>query len=392
MSKVYFLTHTFFPEGGAAASRVSERLKYWTEVDVTVLTQTRGSELRGNWGENVRILRMSPFLSSNNLILRALSYLKFSLWVSFKLLFKLRKGDLVVASSPQFLTLPAGLVCAKFKSAYFIAEIADLWPDTLVSLGVLKPKSLIFKIWKKMEKKIYEKSDAIVALTPGIKADIASMSAPHVSSKIKTILNGFEEKVWTGVKAKDTGLEGKFIFSYFGKVGRAQNLKILIGAAETLKNDPRIQFLIAGEGAHYQEIEELASAKQLRNISFLGWIPKEQMQSYWSKTDCGLIFLKDKELFKGAVPSKLVECIGTETPVLLSAPDSDASRIVNKEKIGLTAKAENEKDLIEAILRMINNKEEYKFYKSNLSSCKSSYTRRKQALDFLKIIEGVRGC
>jgi glycosyltransferase involved in cell wall biosynthesis len=84
-----------------------------------------------------------------------------------KVLDKLEKPDAIVATSFDLFTCYKGIKYAKKHGIKAVAEIADLWPETLIAYNGVSSKNLIVKYLRKIEKKIYTKADKIIFTMEG---------------------------------------------------------------------------------------------------------------------------------------------------------------------------------------------------------------------------------
>jgi len=176
-------------------------------------------------------------------------------------------------------------------------------------------------------------------------------------SKISIVENGVEtdlfrfDPVAIAVRRK-LNLEGRFLICYIGTIGMAHGLETLIAAAECLRTTlPAATFLLIGEGAEKQRIIELAAARGLTNIRFLDQQPRERIPACISAADICLAMLKKTELFKTVIPTKLLEYMACERPVIV-AVDGQARQIVEAAGAGVFVEPEDSDALVQAILNL----------------------------------------
>src|SRR5208337_3813453 len=135
---------------------------------------------------------------------------------------------------------------------------------------------------------------------------------------VETDLFRFDPEAAAEVR-KQLKLEDRFLICYIGTMGNAHGLETLIAAAEELQSSlPSALFLLIGEGAEKERIMKLATARALNNVEFLGQQPREQIPSYVSSADLCLVMLKKSELFKTVIPTKLLEYMACERPVIVA--------------------------------------------------------------------------
>ena len=102
--------------------------------------------------------------------------------------------------------------------------------------------------------------------------------------------NGIEieekENIPLPQEVKEKIPEGKFIIGYSGTVGIANNLDYLLDAAEILKENNEIHFIILGNGGEKQRLQKRVKALSLTNVTFLEAIPKEEIDKFFNIYRC----------------------------------------------------------------------------------------------------------
>jgi hypothetical protein len=146
-----------------------------------------------------------------------------------KVVFKFRSDCLFIVSNPPFAQLLPLIVRNKFKILIF-----DVYPDALSELGYLSETSLIVKLWKKANKKVFARAEAIFTITESMKLLLQNYSGNKIIRVVP---------VWTDNKflkpiepdnnpfIKKHNLSGKFIVLYSGNIGLAGDVDVLIDIA-----------------------------------------------------------------------------------------------------------------------------------------------------------------
>ena len=218
-----------------------------------------------------------------------------------------------------------------------IFEVRDLWPESAVALGEII-SSKAFELATKLEEACYRRAKAIVVVTQGILNRLIERNIP--AHKLAFIPNGANVDLFQfraeGRKQIRTalGLGDKFVAIYAGIHGVAQGLETVIETAQKLRNDPEIHFLMVGDGPKKGEIVELASQYRLPNLTFLPEQPKELISNYLSAADVALIPLRNLNLFKSALPSKVFDAWACQCPIILSV-DGEARSVLEQAEGGL---------------------------------------------------------
>jgi glycosyltransferase involved in cell wall biosynthesis len=215
------------------------------------------------------------------------------------------------------------------------------------------------------------------------------------AAKISVVENGVEIDLFRLDPAamevrKQLKLEDRFLICYIGTMGNAHGLETLIAAAEDLQTAlPRALFLLIGEGAEKERIVQLAAARGLANIQFLGQQPRERIPAYVSAADVCLVMLKKTELFKTVIPTKLLEYMACERPVIV-AVDGQARQIVEEAGAGVFVEPENSQDLVKAVLDLAEDPERRRqMGAGGRQYIVNKFSREKTARDYITVLEAL---
>jgi colanic acid biosynthesis glycosyl transferase WcaI len=379
--KILYVSQYFPPEMGAPAARASELSRHWAAAGhaVTVLTgfpnhptgvvppEYRARFRRLVFRENAdgaRIVRtfLLPFPNRKSYE-RMLNYSSFCLSAASTGLF-LPQPEVVIATSPQLLVALSGWWLARCKRVPFVFEVRDLWPESLAAVGVGREGSLLHRILSKIAGFLYRRSDHIVVVTQAFE-DYLVKYWRMPREKISVIENGVETDLFAPPKSaasqndlrKELNAEGKFVVSYIGTMGMAHGLDTVLAAAARLRDtNPKIVFLMLGEGADKERITTLARERGLSNLRFVDQQPREKIPSYIGASDACLVLLKKNDLFKTVIPTKMLEFMSCARPVVLGV-DGQARAILEEAQAGLVIEPENAGALIDAIRYLAANRE-----------------------------------
>jgi lipopolysaccharide/colanic/teichoic acid biosynthesis glycosyltransferase len=153
-----------------------------------------------------------------------------------------------------------------------------------------------------------------------------------------------------GQARAELGWEDGFIVLYAGTHGIAQGLSCVLDAAERVRTDAGIHFILVGDGAVKEELVADAQRRKLRNVRFLEAQAHDRMPVLLAGADVCLVPLRKLALFEGAVPSKIYEAMACARPIVLSV-QGEARRIAEQEAgAALAVEPENVDALVSAIL------------------------------------------
>jgi len=304
-----------------------------------------------------------------------------------------RKPDVVIGSSPQLLTGLAAYVVAKLKRVPFMFEVRDLWPESIAASGPTD-NLVLLEILAALAHFLYRKADRIIVVTEPLRKYLTRI--PGVDkAKIDVVPNGIdltrldpENSDGESIR-REYGLEGNFIVSYVGGIGAAHGLGIVLDAATELRKDSEVIFLLVGDGAERKELEKQSKQRNLENVVFTGKQPKRTIPGFLQASDVSLVLLRRREVFKTAIPTKMLEDMAMSKPIILGV-EGEAKRIVEEARAGLAITPESPAELVTAIRKLREDPAlSTSFGKSGREYVKRLYDRDKLAADYITILEEV---
>jgi len=403
--RILFLTENFPPETNAAATRVYERACYWAKWghEVTILTCAPnfpggklfdGFENRWHQTEHMdglRVVRVKTYMAANRGTLRrTLDFFSFMVSAFVAGLFE-KRPDVIVSTSPQFFAAVGGWALAAVRRRPFVFELGDLWPASIVAVGAMR-ESLAIRWLEKLELFLYRRAASVVALTRAFKANLVSRHIP--ADKIAVVINGVD--LWRyaprpkdAALATEWGVTDKFVVGYVGTHGMAHGLRNVLDAAEALKDEIQLAFLLAGAGAERDALIADAAARGLENVVFMDPQPKEAMPAVWSLCNVALVHLRDSPAFAEVIPSKMFEAMGMGLPIILALPAGEASAILAADGAGLHVPAEDPTALAEAAKRLMNDHDLRDDIARQSLAAAPGHSREEQARQMLCVLECV---
>lgn len=244
---------------------------------------------------------------------------------------KYPKPDVIIASSPHLLTYVAGFIIARIIKRPLCIEIRDLWPQTMVDMGILSEHSVIAKGLYSLEKYIYKKSDKIITLLPGFNQYLEQRGIS--SQKVAWIPNGINFEYQTQLMEADIhhaileqikeikGSANCLLGMYMGAMGTANGLQNIIYAAEILSkrgiNNAKI--ILVGRGSEREDLRELVIKLKLSNIYVLDELSKNILYKLYDYVDFNIFNLRKIDILKyGLSANKLFDYLYSEKPTIFA--------------------------------------------------------------------------
>ena len=290
----------------------------WIEktVDGIPFVFVRTTPYRGNGF--ARILNMVNF--ARHVIPAAKQYAK-----------KYGRPDVIMGSSVHPLTLVAGIRIAKFFKVPVISEIRDLWPEALLSYGILSAKNPFTKLLYHGEYWIYFHSDRLIFTKEGCKDYILErkwdLQQHHGKIDLRNVyyinngvdLPAFQKNAET-IRYDDPELDSKDTFKvgYCGSIRRVNNVGRILDAAKLIR-DPRIRFLIFGDGDERERLEQRCREEGIGNVFFREKVGKGCVPGIIKRTDLNLDLIShlgNDVLRFGGSQNKFFEYLAAGRPIL----------------------------------------------------------------------------
>lgn len=394
---------------GAPAARAAELSRHWARMghEVTILTgfpnhptgvvptewQSRFRQLRNvDVVDRVNVVRTWLWpLPNRKAHERIRNYASFCISAAISGL-PLERPDVVIGSSPQLLVALSAWWLAWWKRSPFIFEVRDLWPESLAAVGAAGEESVLHRALGAIAGFLYRRANRIVVVTPAFKQHlIRQWRVPD--EKISIVENGVEIDLFRPdpdaiAVRRSLGFADRFLICYIGTMGMAHGLEALLAAAEQLRKSlPEAMFLLIGEGAEKERMVTLASDRQLANVRFIDQQSREKIPAWISAADACLVMLKKSELFKTVIPTKLLEYMACERPVIV-AVDGEARRIVEEAGAGIFVEPENTDELVKAVLDLARDSEKRQSMgRSARKYIADNFSRERTAQDYLGVMD-----
>ena len=342
--RVLLLVDCYFPAAKSSAKLVHdlgvEISRQGCGVVVATASDVIAQPLEISREDGLTVLRVrAGRIKGASKLVRAIneSLLSSTLWRCAGGFLRQNPCDLVVFYSPTIFF--SGLV-RRLKSlwrcpAYMI--LRDIFPQWAVDAGVLRRYSPIYAYFRAMEKRQHRVADVIGVQTTR-NLEYFAQNFPGGRFTLEVLYN------WTALNEPEVphtdyrrrlGLSDRFVFFYGGNMGVAQDMDNLLRLARSLRDHPRIHFLLVGEGSETTRLNRSIAAEGLSNIQLLPSVGQNEYLGMLSEFDVGLISLH-RRLTTHNVPGKLLGYLHFGMPTLASInAGNDLQHILERGEAGL---------------------------------------------------------
>jgi colanic acid biosynthesis glycosyl transferase WcaI len=273
----------------------------------------------------MKILRV-PLILRRNMkgiwrLIAPLSFAISSAPVIFWQILRIRP-DTVFCVEPTLFAAPVAQLAAKLTGARTVLHVQDLEVDAAFAVGHLGSKAWLKKLGYAFEQMTLRHFDRIVTISDRMAEKLVEKGIPE--AKVSIIRNWVDMEHIYPMKGKspyrdELGfVDEDLVVLYSGNIGAKQGLKVLLDAAEQLKDERHIHFVVAGEGPVKADLQKRYGG--LPNIRFLPFQPYSRLNEFLNMADLHAL-PQEKGAADLVLPSKLGGMLASGKAILITADE-----------------------------------------------------------------------
>lgn len=253
------------------------------------------------------------------------------------------KPDVIIGSTVHLFAVFAAYRQAKQLKVPFVMEIRDIWPQTLIDMGISRWHPFIILLgW--LERFLYRRADKIITLLPYAYEHIKRFGIKE--DDVIWISNGVDVARSQQIKPYEFG-QNKIHITYAGTIGQANQIQTFIAAASALQTNTHLLFHIIGNGP----LKKVLEAIKPSNVLFHGSVAKEQAIAMIKGSDILFFPLADAPVFKFGISSnKLFDYLASKRPIIFAS--NSKNNPIKEANAGISIKAADAEMLIDAIKQL----------------------------------------
>lgn len=358
--RVLVVSQYFWPESFRINELVQSLVARGVEVDVLTgkPNYPQGQIYEGykawsiekrSWG-GATVWRIPLFPRGNKSGWRlALNYLSFvvSGLVFAPWLLRRRRYDaiFVFGLSPILQALPALLLSA-LKKTRLVLWVQDLWPQSLSATGYVTNTHVLNAV-AGIVRFIYRRSDLVLVQSKAFETYVHAL-APEAKVRYYPNSGDAQFAKFTEKEPAERHWNYPFSVTFAGNVGAAQNVPVIVEAADLLREHAHIHIVIIGDGSEWQWVKAETARRGLTNLHLLGQKPYGEMPGFLHSSSALLVTLRDDPIFNATIPSKVQAYLATGRPVIASL-NGEGGRVLNEAEAGVVVPANDALALANAI-------------------------------------------
>ena len=353
---ILFLCQYFYPEHNSSATLPFDTARYFAKqgFSVGVLCGYPKEYFDGNEVpyeeeiDGIHIHRIS-YIQSNRAgkLGRLINYLSFTVSAILNLRMIREYRCIICYSNPPILPAAAIRAAKQFKSK-LVFVVYDVYPEVAYASNSIKRNSVIDKVMRRINHKMYAAVDKVIVLSDEMRDFILSNRKELSADRIAVIHNwAHEENEITAGKAplkeqieglQENGEYKEFCVSYFGNMGTCQDIDTILQAAEGNSCDQNIQFKLVGHGNKKERIAQYINERGLENVHINRYKTGTALRRDLEESGCCVVSLTEG-LQGMCAPSKYYTYLFAGKPIIsVMEQDSYISKEVVEEGIGFAVK------------------------------------------------------
>lgn len=282
------------------------------------------------------------------------------------------KCDIVLSQSPPLSIGLLSACIARRHGAKSIYVAQDIFPDGLIRQGKIK-NFLLIRLLRLLERLVYKQSDAICSISDGL-VEVLRSRVPK-NKILRSIPNFVNTDLYKPLSRKNAFatthmLDDKFVVSYVGNLGNAQDFTPVLEAAAACRDLP-IKFLLVGSGIKEKMLADEIARRGLDNIELTGYQSRERTPLINAASDLCLVLLSPHVL-NFSFPSKVYTLMACGKPILLYGhPEADVAKFVRDEGVGWVISSGDLDGFVDILRKLCLNRSELAEYgkRANTTVC-----------------------
>jgi colanic acid biosynthesis glycosyl transferase WcaI len=317
----------------------------------------RPQRWRREWLEGVEVLRAPQYVpdpvTPHGRLFQEVSFGASCLyWWSTYLL--RQKWDAILAVWPPMQSSSIPVLLNRYFGVPLVIHVQDLQLDAARELGILH-QPLFLACLKRMECCLFCRAQVVTTISHCMMARIAAKGVPEARlhflpnwADLDNIRPGQRQDGLRG----ELGLTEEIVVLYAGNIGEKQGLEVVLEAAALTRSEPRIRYLMAGEGASRAQLQTQAESQGLDNLTFLPLQSNERFPQLLAAADLHLVVQRQKAADL-VMPSKLTNILASGGPfIATTTAETELGRVTEESQAGVIVPPEDAGALARAITQL----------------------------------------
>lgn len=256
-------------------------------------------------------------------------------------LFIVKRRNIKIVHGRTFI---GSIIAQYLKNIFKIKVILDFrgfWPEERVEAGIWKKNGLLYKITKRIERKLILNADEIVVLTQKCKGEIEKagyFQNKNINITVIPTCSDLNNQVGRETRkylSETLKLMDRFPIAYVGSISTWYLPSEMLNFFDILrKRINNSYFLILTKENKFLE-GILQKDRQRRECISVLSVEHRMVSQYLSISRAGLAFYKPGHSRMACCPTKVGEYLAQGLPVIINRGIGDCDEIITQEKVGI---------------------------------------------------------
>jgi len=339
----------------------------------------------------------APKYQRKSYLSRVLSGIHYILYVLFYC-WRLPRNTLVFSMSEPLCLGVVGYLLKRLRGQCYVILVYDIYPDTLVRFGMLKESGLTARLWRRLNRLVWENAEIVFTIGEAMASSLERMfdAGKTLPGKVIFIPN-WADIDWIRPVAKDKnefakkyGQVGKLTVMYSGNLGKTHDIETIIAAARELKGYDSIHFMIIGEGAKKSFVEQAKHRDGLDNLTILPFQPEGILPESLPTANISIVTL-DKGCENLSAPSKTCYAMAAGAALIgLCNNESEIAHIINRHNCGIVVSPGDTNAMVSGIKDLLNDKAKLSRYQTNSRQAAEKFYSRKNTGQYIEALGNIK--
>ena len=327
---------------------------------------------------------------------RISSWIQYFVYVLFRCWRQWRGALLFVVSNPPFMGI-IGYLFKRLRGQRYVVLIYDIYPDILFRFGRLKQSGLITRLWRRINRLVWENAEIVFTLSDQMAANLERWFdvGKTRAGKVIVVPNWADiDRIQPVAKSKNDFAKKynqveKLTVMYSGNLGQTHDIETMLCSAKRLKGNDAVHFMIIGEGAKKTLVEKTKREDGLDNLTVLPFQPENILPALLSTGDLAVIS-QDKGSEGLMVPSKTYYAMAAGSALIgLCDNNSEVAWIINRHQCGIVVAPGDVDAMVGGIIDLLSDKSKLNRYRANSRSAAERFYSRENTSRYREFLSTV---
>jgi glycosyltransferase involved in cell wall biosynthesis len=281
-----------------------------------------------------------------------------------------------------------------------VLDVRDIPLETAEELGLIR-HAWMLRMARSFEAAIFRRADHIVCVSDEMAKFVCARGiSPEKVSTNYIGYDNFEKPPVVTHELRNQLVEGldpmtAFVVFYAGTLATLVDIPTVLQAAENVKGDRRIGFVIVGDGERREAYLEQAKEKEL-NVHFPGRVAKERVHELCAASDACVYPLQGGPATAAMLGNKVFDYLGAGKPIIYTGPDGAVARLIDHLGAGFVLPERDANGLARTVYGLSKDPEKFsgmgaKGRNAVIETMTAAHSARDLSEKLFKMIRGAEG-